>query len=284
MNAVTQFTPTETNKDFEYFTIELDAAQHIAIIYLDRPEVKNAMNGHFWNNLPKVVKMLEARKDIRVGIFIGRGSNFSIGLDLKDFYLASRERIHGPMADDREELLAMIRKMQEGMVAVSQSNIVFISVVSGYCIGAGLDLAAASDLRLCDETASFSLREARVGIVADMGSLNRLPGIIGQGNTRLLAYTGRDVNAKEAYDIGLVNTVYADSQALYDASIHLATEIAANPSIAVRGTKHILNYMESHNANEGMEYVALFNAAFLDSKDFREVVMAFLEKRKPKFQ
>lgn len=277
-------TATTRIMEYAYFDIEIDSAGKIAWVYLNRPEVKNAMNGDFWHNLPKVVRALEDRPDVRVAIFAGRGGHFSSGLDLKDFYMASRETIHGPLADDRERLLQLIHDMQSGMQAVAHSSKVFISAIQGYCIGAGLDLAAASDLRLCDASALFSLREARVGIVADMGSLNRLPGIIGQGNTRLLAYTGRDANATEALNMGLVNAVYNTSEELIAAAQALALEIAANPAIAVRGTKHILNYMEGHAPDEGMDYVALYNAAFLDSKDFREVVLAFLEKRKPKFQ
>jgi enoyl-CoA hydratase len=269
---------------FAYFDIEIDAAAKTAWIYLNRPEVKNAMNGDFWKNLPLVVQALEQHPHVRVGIFMGRGGHFSSGLDLKDFYLAARETIHGQFADDREQLLTLIRNMQSGMQAVAHSSKVFIAAIQGYCIGAGLDLAAACDLRLCDATAVFSLREARVGIVADMGSLNRLPGIIGQGNTRLLAYTGRDVPGAQANEMGLVNALYVNGDELAAAAKALAAEIAANPAIAVRGTKHILNYMEGHGPDEGLDYVALYNAAFLDSKDFREVVLAFLEKRKPKFQ
>ncbi len=277
-------TATHTLPQLPFFEVKLEPATRTAWVHLNRPEVKNAMNGDFWNGLPKLVAALEAQPEVRVVIFIGKGGHFSAGLDLKDFYMQQRETIHGPLADDRERLLQMVHAMQRGMRAVADSSKVYISAVQGYCIGAGLDLISACDLRLADASAIFSLREARVGIVADMGSLNRLPSIIGDGNTRLLALTGRDINAAEASRMGLVSAVYPTGEELIAAATALAAEIAANPAIAVRGTKHILNYMQSHGPDEGMDYVALYNAAFLDSKDFREVVLAFLEKRKPNFK
>ena len=141
----------------------------------------------------------------------------------------------------------------------------------------------ACDLRLASKDASFSLRETKVAIVADMGSLNRLPGIIGQGNTAMLAYTGRDFDALEAYRMGLVNEVFEDQDTLMDSALNLAREIASNPYLALKGTKEVLRYQRSHSVEDGMKYVAAWNAAFLDSKDLRELFAAFTEKRKPNF-
>ena len=153
-----------------------------------------------------------------------------------------------------------------------------------HCIGGGLDLAAACDLRYCSKDASFSLREAKVAIVADMGSLQRLPYIIGQGHTRLMALTGRDFGAEEVDKMGLVNGVYENTEELYAATEKLAIEIAANPSMAVRGTKRILNYALNHHQKDALEHVVLFNTAYLDSLDLRELGEAWVNKRKPVFQ
>lgn len=268
---------------YPFFEVEYDRDRKIATLFLNRPEARNAMNGDFWFGLPGIIDELEADPQVRCVVVAARGKSFSTGLDIVDFFEKHRDVIGADSADAREELLAMILRMQAGMNRMAAGRNVYIAAVHRHCIGGGLDLIAACDIRLASQDASFSLREARVAIVADMGSLNRLPGIIGMGNTRLMAYTGRDFKASEAQTMGLVSAVYPDADTLLLEARKLAAEIAANPSIAVRGTKQVLNYIQDHSLEDGLREVALWNTAFIDSKDLREMVAAFREKRRPEF-
>jgi enoyl-CoA hydratase len=155
--------------------------------------------------------------------------------------------------------------------------------VHGACIGGGLDLVSACDVRLCSRDARFSLREVKVAMVADLGSLQRLPPIIGQGNTRELAFTGKTIDAERAERMGLVNEVLPTHEALAAAAAAMAGEIAHNPPLTVRGVKDVLGFGAGRSVAEGLAYVAAHNAAFLASEDLGEALAAFMEKREPRF-
>lgn len=242
------------------------------------------MNWSYWRDLPLIVGELEADPEVRVVIVAARGKSFSTGLDLVDFFTEKKSIIEADTADGREGLYRMIFEMQSGMNRMAEGQNIYIAAVHKHCIGGGLDLMAACDIRLASKDASISLREAKVAIVADMGSLNRLPGIIGMGYTRLMAYTGRDFSATECKEMGLVEQVFESQAELKEGARELAEEISANSSIAVRGTKQVLNYVADHSLDDGLKYVAAWNTAFLDSKDLREMFTAFTERRRPEFQ
>ncbi len=270
--------------DYPFFEVETNPETRVAHLYLNRPEARNAMNWAYWRDLPLIVSELEADPAVRVVIVAARGKSFSTGLDLVDFFQQKQKTMQGQYADDREALYHMILEMQEGMNRMEQGENIYIAAVHRHCIGGALDLMAACDLRLASADASGSLREAKVAIVADMGSLNRLPNIIGLGRTRMMAYTARDFSADECKEMGLVEEVFASHADLMEGAKAMAEEIAANSSIAVRGTKHVLNYAANHSVEDSLKYVATWNAAFLDSKDLREMFAAFQERRRPEFQ
>ncbi len=275
-------TTKQTDK-YPFFSLEKNAQKKIALLYLNRPEKRNAMDWPFWRDLPAIVQEIEQDKDIRAVVLAAKGKSFSLGLDIAQFSQQFSAELQGQDADSREKLYQLIVQMQQGFDRIYHSSKVYISAVHKHCIGGGLDLISACDIRLASEDAIFSLRETAVAIVADMGSLNRLPSIIGQGNTRLMAFTGQDFFAQQAMQMGLVSKIFPDQETLLKNAIQMAEQIAANPNLAVRGTKEILNYMDDHSIADGMKYVAAWNAAFLDSHDFREVLSAFNEKRKPRF-
>lgn len=266
-----------------FFEIERIPEKKIAIVHLNRPEKRNAMNWDFWSGLPMVVEHLEGDGEIRAAVIAGRGKSFTVGLDIEEFSGQFRDILHSESGDGREELLKLIRQMQAGFLRMLESRVVFVAAVHRHCIGGGLDLISACDLRVAAGDAVVSLRETRVGIVADMGSLNLLPFIIGQGNTRRMAFTGGDFDARECLRMGLVDEVLDDRDAMMDRAVQLAGEIAANPAIVLRGVKGVLNAMYSLTPREGFEHVALWNAAMLDSRDFREFLSAFAEKRRPQY-
>jgi enoyl-CoA hydratase len=158
-----------------------------------------------------------------------------------------------------------------------------VAAVSGWCIGGGVDLISAVDIRYAGADAKFSVREVRVGMVADVGSLARLPAIIGDGHVRELALTGKDIDAERAAAIGLVNEVFPDQQSVLAAARATAAEIAANPPLVVQGVKSVLDHTRSAPVEQSLRFVAAWNSAFLPSEDLNEAITALFEKRPAKF-
>jgi enoyl-CoA hydratase len=183
----------------------------------------------------------------------------------------------------RRETRAQVKRMQQTMTAVAACPKPVIVAVHGYCIGAGVDLITACDIRLAATGALFSVRETRLGMVADVGTLQRLPRILNPGRVAELAFTGRDFTADEAHEMGLINRVYGDRDELLAGAAELADQIAANSPLAVQGSKAVLAATENLSVAEALEYAAMWSAAFLHSNDLQEAVRAFLEKRPPEF-
>jgi enoyl-CoA hydratase len=187
------------------------------------------------------------------------------------------------MASRARGARAEVLRLQDSITAVARCPKPVVAAVHGFCIGGGVDLIAACDIRLASADAIFSVREAKMAIVADLGSLQRLPAIISAGHLAELAYTGKDIGADRAKEIGLVNEVSADAESVLKAARALAAEIAANSPVAVQGTKAVLAANEGRTVAEGLDYVATWNAGMLASDDLVEAVTAFMQKRKPKF-
>ena len=266
----------------EVLTIEVDG--HVATLWLDRPEKRNAMGPDFWDDLPMAMAAIGGAPSIRAVLIAARGPHFSVGLDL-----VSMAGIAGaPEAPDgsrpsiaarASHARAEITRLQASVTAVADCAVPVIAAVHGWCIGGGVDLIAACDIRLASAEAQFSVREAKVAIVADIGSLQRLPAIIGKGHVAELAFTGKEISAARAEAIGLVNHVSPDADILLADARAMATEIAANPPLAVQGTKAVLAACEDRSVTEGLDYVATWNSAFLASDDLTEAMAAFMEKR-----
>lgn len=220
----------------------------------------------------------------RAVIVRSRHPDFTYGLDLKDAMTDLGAAFQGGLAGPRMALKRTIERLQAGVSAVGACPVPVIAAVGGWCIGGGVDLITACDLRLASADAKFSVRETRVAIVADLGTLQRLPKIVGPGHARELAFTGKDIDAARAAAIGLVNHVYDDQDALHAAALALAEEIAQNPPLTVRGVKDVMNFSADREVDEGLAYVAAYNAAFLASEDLGEVMAAFFARRAPKFR
>jgi enoyl-CoA hydratase len=231
-----------------------------------------------------LTRQIQDGDDVRAVVIRGPDKAFSYGLDLRQAFSELGPALSGGLARERTALHDLIRRLQRGFDAIAACPAPVICAVHGWCIGGGLDLACACDIRLASADAVFSLRETKIAIVADLGSLQRLPAIVGRGHARELAFTGRDVDAERARRIGLVNDVYEDRTALNDAARALAADIAANPPLTVRGVKAVLDYGDDHSVADGLAYVAAWNAAFLASADLGEALAAFVAKRAPEFR
>jgi enoyl-CoA hydratase len=256
----------------------------VATVTLLGPGKGNALGPDFWRELPKVFTALDEDEAVRAVVLTGSGGHFSYGLDLHAMLPAWSEVLGDrSLAKPRDDFLREIRRMQQGVSRVAECRKPVIAAVSGWCVGGGVDVIAAADIRLASADAWFSVREARMAIVADLGSLQRLSGIIGEGQLRQLAFSGEDIGADRARQIGLVNDVHDDRDAALAAASELAGRIAANPPLAVQGAKDVLGAVREQQVSAGLRYVSAWNAAFLPSEDLREATNAFAERRAPHF-
>lgn len=248
------------------------------------PGKGNAMGPEFWEELPKAMDELAQMNDVRCIVFRGSGDHFSYGLNLPQMIPRIGKMTTGNrMAHDRAQLMSLIRHMQSGFQKMHTLAKPVIAAVHGWCIGGGVNMIAAADIRLCSREATFSLREVKLAITPDIGGLQFLPHIIGQGLTREMAFTGADYDAAFAERCGLVNHVYDTPRQLFEAADTLAHQIASNPASAVQGAKQVLNYGLNKSIDDGLQYVAVWNSSQLQSTDFSEAMQATQEKRKAEF-
>ncbi len=282
---------------FESPVLSIEQDEFVATVWLDRPEARNAMGMDLWRDLPRAMDAVGAEPSVRVVVVAAKGPHFSVGLDLKSMGSvlagggeAEAEATAGGGGTSAASMAARARgarrevlRLQDAITAVARCPKPVVAAVHGYCIGGGVDLIAACDIRLGSADAVFSVREAKMAIVADLGSLQRLPAIIGTGHVAELAFTGKDISAERAKEIGLLNDVATDADGVLKAARALAAEIAANSPIAVQGAKAVLAANEGRTVAEGLDYVATWNAGMLASDDLTEAVTAFMEKRAPKF-
>jgi len=250
----------------------------------------------FFAQLPKAMEEVSTDRDTRVVVIAARGPDFSIGLDLKAMgqLLAPPKSETGDgdrsagrgasVAARAQTARASIVRLQRSISSVADCPKPVVAAIHGYCIGGGVDLITACDIRLASADAVFSVRETRVAIVADLGSLQRLPRIVPKGHVAELAYSGKDITAERAERIGLVNEVLPHAADAQRRATEIAEEIASNSPLAVQGTKAVLNASEGRSVEEGLDYVATWNAGFLQSDDLVEAMTAFIAKRAPRFE
>ncbi|NLG54603.1 MAG: crotonase/enoyl-CoA hydratase family protein [Rhodococcus sp.] len=280
---MTEETPQSAHPQYNAFTVE--QVGDVAQVTLIGPGKGNAMGPDFWRELPLVFADLDNNPQVRAIVLAGSGKNFSYGLDLP-----AMAGDMGPVLADkaqagpRTEFHGLIKRMQSGINAVADCRKPVIAAIQGWCIGGGVDLISAADVRYASADAKFSIREVKVAIVADMGSFARLPAIIGDGHLRELALTGKDIDAARAEKIGLVNDVFDDADAVLAAAHETAKEIAANPPLVVQGIKDVLDHSRSAAVDDSLRYVAAWNAAFLPSEDLTEAITAVFQKRDPQFK
>ena len=263
-----------------YTLLELKVVDAIGIVSLARKESLNALTLEFAAEITKAVKELNENDEVRVIILESNARIFCAGLDLKDF--ASKGFDGTPKGS--LEFPEKLHELFDCCNVLEECQKPIIAAVHGKCVGGGLDIIAACDIRLCTQDATFCLKEAGIGLVADMGVLQRLPLIIGQGFTREMAYTARFFSAEEVFRMGLVNGIYADKGVLMDEAKKLAALIAENAPLAVQHTKKVLNYSRSATIEDGMSMSMQKNMVLLFSQDIREAMTAFMEKRKPQFK
>ncbi|MEU9801471.1 enoyl-CoA hydratase-related protein [Streptomyces sp. NPDC051000] len=238
----------------------------------------NALGGTFWDDLRAFMDTVPTRDDIRATALVGEGETFSVGMDLRWYLVrlrrAERSHTHTFMDDD-------VRHLQHAVSAVADSPKPVIALINGECTGAALELVSACDIRYASRHARFSLPEAELGVVADLGGLQRLPLVINQGHLRELAFTGRTIDAERAARIGLVNDVYADSAALHEAARTLIGELSRHPAHVMEGIKRVLGETHQEGIRRGLDHCARWNSTHTGADGLRHAMAARLNAVAP---
>jgi len=264
--------------------LDVEVKDNVAQVTLLGPGKGNAMGPAFWDEMPVVFGELDADPQVRAIVITGSGNNFCFGLDLVAMGGTLPSMGGGEVsARPRAMFHTTVKRLQQSITAVADCRTPTIASIHGWCVGGGVDLISAVDIRYASADAKFSVREVKLAIVADVGSLARLPYILSDGHLRELALTGKDIDAARAERIGLVNEVLPDAQAALAAAHATAAEIAANSPLTVRGVKDVLDEQRVDDVAASLRYVAAWNSAFLPSRDLKEGMAAMFEKRKPEF-
>ena len=270
----------------KYESFEVAVADKIAHVRLNRPEKRNSMNPAFWQELPAIIADLDGNAKARVVVVSSTGPHFSAGMDLAAFGGGAGG---GGQVDAAAARAGRIRRgasfydgathLQRSFNCLEECRIPVLVAVQGGCIGGGVDMVSACDMRYATEDAYFTIFEINIGMTADVGTFPRLCKLVPEGVVRELAYTGRRMSAGEAREVGLVNRVFADQDAMLEGVFDVARQIAAKPPLAVYGCKRMITYARDHNTADGLDYIAIWNASFLQAEEMQEAMRANREKR-----
>lgn len=268
----------------EFETLSVSLEQNVAVVRLNRPDKINAMNLTMWKEIRSAFEWVDDTPDARVAILEGEGKAFSSGIDLQMMMGLGAMIDNACEGRKRENLRRTILDLQDTLTSLERCRKPVLAAVHGACIGGAIDLITCADMRYCSEDAFFSIKEIDIGMVADVGTLQRLPRLIGDGMARELAYTGRRFDAAEAREMRLVNRVYASKEALQEGVREIAVAIAAKSPLSIRGTKEMINYARDHSVADGLNYVATWNAAMLMSSDLTSAMTGAMRKEVSTFK
>ena len=265
---------------YQAFNVEIDAG--VAHVIMNRPGSLNAMDGAFWTEIRVIFESLSQNTDVRAVVLSSTGKHFTAGMDLK-FFGGMAGTPGGDPGRQREQIRRMVLEFQESFNAIERCRVPVLVAVHGACIGGGVDMVCASDMRYCSEDAYFTIQEIKIGMTADVGTLQRLPHLMPSGLVRELAFTGRKLHAAEALSSGFVSRVFADHESLVAGVLEIAQEIAARSPLAIVGSKEMLNYTRDHSVADGLNYIATWNAAMVITDDLQEGMRAQAERRPPSY-
>lgn len=269
---------------------DVNIEDRIAHIVMKRPEKRNSMIPEFWDELPEIIEDIDQGAKARVIVLSSTGPHFTSGLDISAVGTgASGDASNSPVDPKAEKLQrpvafqSMLRTMQNTFSCLEQCRIPVIAAIQGGCIGGGVDLVTACDIRYASEDAFITIFEINVGMTADVGTFPRIVKLIPEGVVRELAYTGRRMPAHEAKAIGLVNEVFADHESLLEGVMAVAREIATKPPLAIYGCKRMITYARDHNTADGLDYIGVWNASMLHPSEMAEAIAARAQKRDGEF-
>lgn len=267
---------------FNFFSVQIE--NHIARVAFNRPDKANALHLPAWEEMRAVFQYLHEEPSARVIVLTGEGKHFCAGIDLTTLMDLQQFQSMDCEGRKREALRNFILNLQDTITAIERCRKPVIAAIHRACVGGGVDIISACDMRYCTEDAYFSIKEIDLGLVADIGTLQRLPTILNPGIVAELAYTGRKVSGPEAQQIGLVNRSFASQEAMMEAVMEMAAQIAAKSPLVVRGTKEMLLYKRDHTVTDALDNMATWNAAMFFSKDLLEAFQANMERRPAAFE
>ncbi len=257
---------------------------YVGFIALNRPEKRNALHLALWNALDEAIHLAAEDGEARVFILRGEGKSFCSGLDLSAENEIATALGGTPGASQKLDFFNLVRKVQGIHTRLERLTRPTVAVIHGHCLGAGLELALCCDIRLCSQETIFALPEAKLGLITDVGGLQRLPRIVGPGHAREIAFRAHRFDAARAQAVNLVNDVYADKRTLDAKAMDLAEEIASNPPLAVQGAKEVMLFDEEVPLNQSLDYNAARSCMIVPSEDLFEAITAYTQKRKGEFK
>jgi len=275
---------SSTTQDLDYKTLHLSIENKIAHVTFNRPEKANALNELAWKELKDCFEQLDELPEARVVVLSGNGKHFCSGIDLSLLIGMSNKVNDSCDGRMREKLRKLVFQLQAPINAIEACSKPVIAAIHGGCIGGGIDIVSACDMRYATKDAYFTIKEIDMGMVADLGTLQRLPKLIGEGIAREMAYTARKVSGTEAQQIQLVNAAYESREELMEKVMEVAQTIASKSPLSIRGTKEMLNYTRDHSVADGLNFIATWNAAMILSEDLTTAVQASMTKKNPEFR
>ena len=260
---------------------EFSVHDHIAHLVLCRPQAMNTMDPAFWRELDAVLAQLHRDTDARVLVISSTGKHFSAGMALEVFGTSIQMDDHSP--EGRAAIFDLLAGLQATFTRLETLRIPVIAAIQGGCIGGAVDLVTAACIRYASQEAFFCIQEINIGLVADVGTLQRLPKLVPLGVVKELAYTGRRMPAARAREVGLVNEVFESPAACLDGAMACAREIAAKPPVAIWGSKQVIDYAREHTTHDSLRQMGWVQGAIWSNANVREAVTAMQAKRAAAF-
>ncbi|KFH65469.1 hypothetical protein MVEG_08947 [Podila verticillata NRRL 6337] len=281
-SSSTDSTSSSTMPNYTFETVKVSfPSPFVAHVELNRPKKMNAINGQMWKDIRSVFDTLKYDEDVRAIVLSGAGRAFTSGIDLFSLEL--------PVVEDDASRTAFkirpyLKSLQDSLSAIELCDKAVVAAIHGPCIGGGIDISSACDIRYASKESYFSVKEVDIGLAADVGTLQRLPKVVGNISwVRELCLTGRNFDAAEALEFGYISKVLPDPAKVLSEALATATLIAEKSPVATIGTKHLLNYSRDHSVQEGLDYTAAWNMVMLTSPDLPTAAAANMQKTKPTF-
>lgn len=266
-----------------YRCFDVEIADQVAHVRLSRPDELNTMTADFWRELPEIVTGISDDASARAVVISSTGKHFSAGMDLSVFLGGELGGEQAEAGRKHARLRSNAKVLQWSFTALEKARVPVIAAVQGGVIGGAVDLVTACDVRYASVDAFFCVQEINIGMTADVGTLQRLGTVVPEGFAREMAFTGRRYPAQRAYEVGLVQEVFADHESLVEGALETAREIAGKSPLAVWGTKVAMNYARDHSVDDSLDQIATWQSGMFQPDDMTEAFTAKADKRDPVF-